>query len=76
MQGLRSFTRRFTGGCMILLRPERVQESRKEIEGDRGGEVCGGGERRRGEKADNGLIILDQLVWISVLPDLRTEKYP
>ena len=51
---------------MILLRPERVQESRKEIEGDRGGEVCGGGERGRGEKADNGLIILDQVVWILI----------
>ena len=60
---------------MLLLRPEGVQESRKEIEGDRG-EVCGGGEEGRGEKADNGLIILDQVVWTSVLPDSRTEKYP
>lgn len=33
-------------------------------------------EEEEKEKADNGLIILDQLVWISVLPDLRTEKYP
>lgn len=62
---------------MILLRPERVQESRKEIEGrQRRRSMWRRGERGRGEKADNGLIILDQLVWISVLPDLRTEKYP
>ena len=61
---------------MILLKPQGTQESRKEIEGDRGGEVGGGGEGGRGEKADNGLIILDQVVWVSVLPDSSTEKYP
>lgn len=30
--------------------------------------------RGKGEKADNGLIILDQVVWISVLPRLEDKE--
>lgn len=46
---------RFTGGCMILLRPERVQESRKEIERRQRGEYV---EEREEEERKQIMALL------------------